>query len=62
MRSDDLDTLPDNLPVPRDDGACASARLRRMTSIRLIAIAGEARDPEVGMVWRWACPAGEKPR
>ena len=38
MRSDDLYTLPDNLPAPRDDGACASAGRRGMTSIRLIAI------------------------
>jgi RimJ/RimL family protein N-acetyltransferase len=37
----------------------ASTRILERVGLRR---AGEARDPEVGTVWRWVCPAGEKPR
>jgi RimJ/RimL family protein N-acetyltransferase len=37
----------------------ASTRILEKAGLRR---AGEARDPEVGMVWQWACPAGEGSR
>jgi RimJ/RimL family protein N-acetyltransferase len=42
------------LPEPN-----ASTRILEKVGLRR---AGEARDPEVGTVWRWARPVGERPR
>lgn len=41
MRSDDLHTLPDNLPVPGDDGACAHLAGRLVPPLPLRATTGE---------------------
>lgn len=40
MRPDNLYNLPDNLPVPQDDGACDHLRGMLIPSIRLIATSG----------------------
>jgi peroxiredoxin len=40
MRTDDLYSLPDNLPVPKDDGACDHLRRSMIPSIALKATSG----------------------
>jgi peroxiredoxin len=40
----DLSQLPDNLPIPVDDGACAHLLGARMPSIPLVATSGESID------------------
>ena len=44
MRADDLYSLPENLPVPRDDGACDHLRGAALPSIALPATSGAAVD------------------
>ena len=40
MRTDNLYSLPENLPVPKDDGACDHLRRSMLPSIRLKATSG----------------------
>ncbi|MDA8092674.1 MAG: peroxiredoxin [Betaproteobacteria bacterium] len=40
----DLSTLPENLPIPVDDGACAHLRGARMPSVPLVATSGDIVD------------------
>ncbi|GLK59181.1 peroxiredoxin [Azotobacter vinelandii] len=44
MRSDNLHALPDDLPVPRDDGACDHLPGTRLPTIALPATSGESVD------------------
>lgn len=44
MRSDNLHTLPDDLPAPRDDGACDHLPGTRLPTIALPATSGESVD------------------
>jgi peroxiredoxin len=44
VRSDDLYQLPDDLPVPQDDGACAHLAGRRLPAVKLVSTRGKAVD------------------
>jgi len=49
-----MPSIAHTLPEPN-----ASTRILEKVGLRRD---GEARDPEVGVVWRWARPTGERPR
>jgi len=52
VRSDDLYSLPEDLPVPQDDGACAHLRGAALPSIVLPATSGARIDPsKEGRPW-----------
>ena len=52
MRTDDLHSLPEDLPVPQDDGACNHLRGMTLPSIGLEATSGAMIDPsEEGRPW-----------
>jgi peroxiredoxin len=52
MRTDDLYSLPQNLPVPKDDGACDHLRRSKLPSIALRATSGITVDlSKEGQPW-----------